>query len=119
MGFIPTRQKPPNPPKHNGDVAQGAISLNAYDVAKGTILINDHGVTINSGPESYTKKLMELIDQRIAALGDAPLVEHKCHNCGATLLHDADKHIFACPYCHSTYVVGTKHLYDNGVYRKL
>lgn len=71
----------------------GQITTAKLDLGISSAAIDAHGQQL------YTKKLMEIIDQRIAEMGEPLLVEHKCHNCGATLLQDADKHIFACPYC--------------------
>lgn len=43
-----------------------------------------------------------------------PTVEHKCHNCGATLTMNNDKHIFMCKYCGSVYAIGTRMINDRG-----
>lgn len=39
-----------------------------------------------------------------------PTMRHQCNSCGGTLELNADKHIFSCPYCGSTYAIGTINL---------
>lgn len=43
-----------------------------------------------------------------------PTVEHKCHNCGATLELQENDHIFKCHYCGTAYAVGTSMINDEG-----
>lgn len=43
-----------------------------------------------------------------------PTIEYKCHNCGAVIELDNDKHIFICRYCGSAYAVGTNMINDKG-----
>lgn len=49
----------------------------------------------------------EVLQRLILRLGKKPLVQHKCHNCGATVELDSEKHIFVCRYCGSAYAVGS------------
>lgn len=57
------------------------------------------------GLSYFYKKLME-------KLSKCPTFEHKCHNCGGTVVLDVEKHIFNCPYCDSVYAVGTAMIND-------
>lgn len=54
----------------------------------------------------------EIIAKILERFSKAPIVQHKCHNCGATVEMDADKHIFICRYCGSAYAIGTAHVND-------
>ena len=49
----------------------------------------------------------ELYDEFIHSLSKVPVLEHKCNSCGGIIEMDADKHIFVCPYCGTTYAIGT------------
>lgn len=48
-----------------------------------------------------------IIQQVLARFAQVPIVKHTCHGCGATVELDADKHLFICRYCGSTYAIGT------------
>ena len=63
------------------------------------------------GLEHYTKKLLEKIRKEFYS---APIIEHKCQNCGGTVEWKSDKHIFICPYCKSVYALGTEMINDKG-----
>lgn len=66
-----------------------------------------NGVQELSEEDIIIKRVMEL-------LARAPVVEHKCHNCGGTLEIEENKHIFICPYCGSCYAIGTNLVNDKG-----
>ena len=51
-----------------------------------------------------------IFDRIVSELSKAPIMQHRCNNCGATVELDSDKHIFICPYCNSAYAIGTLHL---------
>lgn len=55
--------------------------------------------------ESIIRELMDRLSAK-------PIVQHKCHNCGAQVEFNADKHIFVCPYCSSVYLIGTNMVND-------
>lgn len=63
------------------------------------------------GLAHYTKKLLDKIRKEFYS---APLIEHKCQNCGGTVEWKSDKHIFICPYCKSVYALGTEMINDRG-----
>ena len=56
----------------------------------------------------------ELYEEFVCSLSKVPVLEHKCNSCGGTIEMDADKHIFVCPYCGTTYAVGTMMINDKG-----
>lgn len=73
--------------------------------------------SINSVSDNYIATFSEptyddIFNKLIARLSKAPIVEHKCHNCGGTVELDEDKHIFHCPYCNSVYAIGTNQIYS-------
>ncbi len=51
-------------------------------------------------------------NQIMGKLSAHPTFEHKCNNCGGTLVMDIDNHIFNCPYCDSVYALGTNNVFD-------
>lgn len=59
----------------------------------------------NIDKESIIRELMDRLSAK-------PIVQHKCHNCGAQVEFNADKHIFVCPYCSSVYLIGTNMVND-------
>lgn len=56
----------------------------------------------------------ELYDEFVRSLSKVPVLEHKCSSCGGTIEMDADNHIFICPYCGTTYAIGTMMMNDKG-----
>ena len=57
----------------------------------------------------------ESVYQRIIReLAKRPILKHQCNSCGGTVEMDAEKHIFRCPYCGSTYAIGIFNLNDRG-----
>lgn len=60
--------------------------------------------------ETYQKILQKVMSE----FSKRPVIEHKCRNCGAVLEMDANKPIFICKYCGTTYAVGTNMINDRG-----
>lgn len=68
--------------------------------------------TVDLGDNLSERTMESIFDYISKKLNKVPTVEHKCHNCGATLEIDTNKHIFNCPYCESVYAIGTQNIYD-------
>lgn len=63
----------------------------------------------------FSEETYEKIFAKIAEkFNRIPTIQHKCHNCGATVEIDMDKHIFVCKHCGSVYAIGTAHVNDLG-----
>lgn len=60
--------------------------------------------------ETYEKIFAKITEK----FNKIPTIQHKCHNCGATVEIDMDKHIFICKHCGSVYAIGTAHVNDLG-----
>lgn len=67
-------------------------------------------IQMDLSDETYQKILQKVMSE----FSKRPVVEHKCRNCGAVLEMDANKPIFICKYCGTTYAVGTAHIHDKG-----
>lgn len=52
----------------------------------------------------------DIFEEMMKRFSVKPVVEHKCHNCGATLEIEENNHIFHCQYCNSVYAIGTSHI---------
>ena len=74
--------------------------------------INVKGTPYTIDLSEETKEQLYL--QFLKKLGQAPIVAHKCHNCGGTVEMNEKKHIFVCPYCGSSYAVGVYMVNDRG-----
>lgn len=72
-----------------------------YHFGSGRMIIDD------SIKDQFKKEILQ-------ALSYKPLVQHKCHSCGATLTVDEGKHIFICKYCDSVYAFDTAMINDIG-----
>ena len=101
MGYQPTQIKADN---FNNIASSGIIM--PYSVIESNVATVDD-LTARFSDETYDlifKKLSEKFNIK-------PTFEHKCHNCGGTLIMDIDNHIFNCPYCDSVYAIGTSQIY--------
>lgn len=72
-------------------------------------LIYKRGTSISINSSNFSEEIIAKVIERFSK---APIVQHKCHNCGATVEMDVDKHIFICRYCGSAYAIGTAHVND-------
>lgn len=54
----------------------------------------------------------QIFQEMTKRFSQVPIVSHTCHNCGAKVSMDADKHLFTCGYCGSAYAVGTTQIYS-------
>ena len=57
---------------------------------------------------SLEDQVKEILDR----LTNPKLMRIKCHQCGASIDQIPDNHIVKCPYCRTTYFIGTKMVYD-------
>lgn len=75
-------------------------------------------VTLSNGIQykiSLDKEIKEqLFEEFLSNMSQIPVLEHKCNSCGGTIEMDADNHIFVCPYCGTTYAIGTMMINDKG-----
>lgn len=94
------------------------VVLNAVNALNADLAVNNHVIDTKELFRDITTDYVDLNEQiynRIMdELSKVPIVHHKCHNCGATVKMDENKHIFICPYCDSTYAVGTSMVNDKG-----
>ena len=94
------------------DLAVKYCNLNtiaASTTARATNTVN--GVSYSYDYDYDYDKIYENIMKKFSF---KPTVEHKCHNCGATLVLESDKHIFKCQYCDAVYAIGTQLINDRG-----
>lgn len=64
---------------------------------------------------SLDKEIKEqLFEEFLSNMSQIPVLEHKCNSCGGTIEMDANNHIFVCPYCGTTYAIGTAMINDKG-----
>ena len=104
MGYQPTQIKVDNFDK----IASSSIIM-PYSTIESNVATMDN-LTAKFSDETYDlifKKLSEKFNVK-------PTFEHKCHNCGGTLIMNTEQHIFNCPYCDSVYAIGTAMINDKG-----
>jgi predicted RNA-binding Zn-ribbon protein involved in translation (DUF1610 family) len=64
---------------------------------------------------SLDKEIKEqLFEEFLSNMSQIPVFEHKCNSCGGIIEMDANNHIFVCPYCGTTYAIGTMMINDKG-----
>lgn len=81
------------------------------NVISGVPVYGVHDVSATIDFESVHDKIYKEIMQKLSR---RPVIAHKCHSCGGTIEMDEEKHIFICPYCGTTYAVGTYMINDRG-----
>lgn len=97
------------------------VTAEGYKVDSGSISIsdssNDWNVisgSLNSKFEFTEETYEDIFHRMMEKFNKRPIIEHKCHNCGGIIELDEDKHIFHCPYCNTTYAIGTNMINDKG-----
>lgn len=101
-----------NPPKGGSAQQKASIVINNSAI-ENSIIQQNTGRTIAISPGTKITGLdYDDIFKHIAErFNKVPTIEHKCHNCGGTLIMKEDQHIFNCPYCDSVYAIGTSQIY--------
>lgn len=77
-------------------------------------LSNDWSTLVHSTAGAPYLDKDALIEEIMRRFNKAPVLEHKCNNCGAVLKIDSNKHIFHCEYCGAAYAIGTSMINDRG-----
>lgn len=98
MGYQPTQIKT----KTFDKIANSSIIM-PYSAIESNVA----DLTAKFSDETYDL----IFDNIIKKLNVKPTFEHKCHNCGGTLIMNTEQHIFNCPYCDSVYAIGTSQIY--------
>lgn len=101
MGYQPTQIKT----KTFDKIANSGITIPYSAIESNVITVDDF--TTRFSEETYDL----IFDNIIKKLNIKPTFEHKCHNCGGTLIMNTEQHIFNCPYCDSVYAIGTSQIY--------
>lgn len=78
------------------------LTSDSLTIGRRSVSLGDN-VDLNLSDEIKEK----LFSDFMLKISRVPIIEYKCHNCGMTLQLKEDQHIFICPYCESTYAVGT------------
>lgn len=74
----------------------------------------DNDLSTNLSSVSGSDLIEDITEKIFKQLSAKPIIEHKCHNCGATVELEENKHIFICRYCGSVYSIGTSMINDVG-----
>lgn len=74
----------------------------------------NHFNTINCrANDAYVSiSLEDQVKEILNRLTNPKLMRIKCHQCGASIDQRPDNHIVKCPYCRTTYFIGTRMVHD-------
>lgn len=84
----------------------------SYDISSNFNVSSNSNYRIDGNAYIPIPTEEELMKKILKKLSNVPLIQHKCHSCGAMLEVEENKHIFLCKYCGSTYAFDTKMIND-------
>lgn len=80
------------------NISASALTSSGLSIIEGKLAPAE--IKVEPNYDTIFEKIMERLSKK-------PIIQYKCHNCGATIEFEESKHIFVCKYCDSVYAVGT------------